>query len=237
VAVFSCVMAPWLCARWRPAPMQVASARCRAVPSRVEVQAAHAVAIDVEYIHVRVVGKDSIYKKYQVPGEVCLVDAEGEPIVYTKVDAVSEIGLLDGDELCHDGGHSLDDVQGMPLLSEIRGVLVERMDGRLVVGHNLAKDLQKLGITERMVPPSMRRDTMGFAALQNEKGHGRSLAELSETKLGKTIQRDRRHCAAEDARATMELYLRFCHYDESLMSYDDLVEYQVSKLLSKRINE
>lgn len=205
--------------------------------SRVETLAERAVAIDVEYVHVRLVGEDGRYKKLQLPAEVCLVGSDGCPILLTTIDAVSEVEVQADDELSHDGGLSFEDIQSKPLLSEVRRQLVELMNERLVVGHNLAKDLMALGIDEKMVHPSRRRDTMSYASLQNEKGCGRSLAELAQSKLGRTIQRGDRHCAAEDAKATMELYLGFCHFDESLMSYDDLVEYHVSKFLAGTQNQ
>lgn len=213
-----------------PARLQL---RCSA--SRVETQAERAVAIDVEYVHVRLHDHASArYTKLQLPAEVCLVDCHGDPVLLTVIDAVSEVAVdVLSHDVSHDGGLSFEEIEAKPLLSEVRRQLVERMEGRLVVGHNLAKDLLALGITEKMVPPGLRRDTMAYSALQNEKGCGRSLAELAEVKLGRTIQRGDRHCAAEDARATMELYLGWCHFDEGLMSYDDLVEYQVSKLLSR----
>ena len=218
-----------------PARLQL---RCSA--SRVETQAERAVAIDVEYVHVRLHDHASArYTKLQLPAEVCLVDCHGDPVLLTVIDAVSEVAierLGERDVLSHDGGLSFEEIEAKPLLSEVRRQLVERMKGRLVVGHNLSKDLLALGITEKMVPPGLRRDTMAYSALQNEKGYGRSLAELAEVKLGRTIQRGDRHCAAEDARATMQLYLGWCHFDEGLMSYDDLVEYQVSKLLSRAPN-
>lgn len=216
-----------------PARLQL---RCSA--SRVETQAERAVAIDVEYVHVRLHDHASArYTKLQLPAEVCLVDCHGDPVLLTVIDAVSEVAVdVLSHDVSHDGGLSFEEIEAKPLLSEVRRQLVERMEGRLVVGHNLAKDLLALGITEKMVPPGLRRDTMAYSALQNEKGCGRSLAELAEVKLGRTIQRGDRHCAAEDARATMELYLGWCHFDEGLMSYDDLVEYQVSKLLSRASN-
>ena len=210
------------------------SSKPAAGTSRIEVQAAGAVAIDVEYVHVRLVGLDSRYTKLQLPAEVCLVDSTGDPIVMTKIDAVSGIDRDDGEELVYDGGIRFEETSGEPLLSEVRHALVQHMEDRLVVGHNLAKDMLALGITEKMVPLSRRRDTMSYAALQNKKGCGRSLAELAEVKLERKIQRGERHCSAEDAKATMELYLRFVHFDEALMTYDDLVEYQVSRLLASR---
>ncbi len=202
--------------------------------SRVEHRAARAVAVDVEYVHVRLVGADSRYTKLQLPAEVCLVDSEGTPVVLTKIDAVTEVVRAEGQELVYDGGIPLRDVQGQPLLSEVRKLLAEWMGDRLVVGHNLSKDLLALGMTERMVPADQRRDTMMYASLQDEKGRGRALAELAELKLGRKIQRGDRHSAEEDARATMELYLGWCHFDERLMGYEDLVEYQVSRILAGR---
>jgi DNA polymerase III epsilon subunit-like protein len=134
-----------------------------------------------------------------------------------------------GFEILHKGGCPLEDIKGKPLLSDVRKILTKNMTGRLVVGHNLAKDLTSLGI-QSSIPLEMRRDTMTYPCLQNEKGHGRALSHLAETKLNRVIQFEK-HDAREDALATLELYLKYCHYDEKGMDYDDLVEFYLSQII------
>lgn len=211
--------------------------RLRAYKTRLHIQADHAVAIDVEYMHVRLIAEeDAMYDKVQIPCEVCLVNVSGEPLVYTKIDSIIELkathpmckGVY---ELKHEGGCSLHEICGQPLLSHVREELLNHMTDRLVIGHNLAKDLRALHISEKDIPMSYRRDTMMYPNLQNDKGHGRALAELSVTKLGREIQKGARHDSMEDALATLDLYLQYCHYDETLMEYEDLVEYHTYQML------
>jgi len=199
-------------------------------------QAEQVVAIDIEYMHVRLI-EDDVYEKIQLPCEVCLVDVSREPLVYSKVDSLTELKkhhpmCIRGDYILeHDGGCLFEEIRGKPLLSEVKKELLGHVKHRLVIGHNLAKDLISLGISEKDVPVSTRRDTMMYPKLQNEKGYGRALAELSLNKLGREIQRQSRHDSMEDALATLDLYLQFCHYDEAMMEYDDLVEYHTSQML------
>lgn len=212
------------------------SHRLYAYRTRLDVQAETVVAIDVEYMHVRLMEDGGIYEKVQIPCEVCLVDALREPLVYTKIDSLTE--LLERHPMCkqaeytleYEGGCTFKEIDGKPRLSEVKEELLSHIRHRLVIGHNLAKDLLSLDISEKDIPISKRRDTMSYPKLQNEKGHGRALAELSLNKLGREIQQSR-HDSMEDALATLDLYLQFCHYDESLMEYDDLVEYHTYQML------
>lgn len=217
-------------------PTRQWSSRLRAYRTRLDIQAETVVAIDVEYMHVRLIEDGGVYEKLQIPCEVCLVDASREPLVYTKIDSLAE--LVEHHPICrkgeytleYEGGCTFEEIKGKPRLSEVREELLGHVKHRLVIGHNLAKDLQSLTISEKDVPMSERRDTMLYPKLQNEKGHGRALAELSLNKLKREIQQSR-HDSMEDALATLDLYLQFCHYDETLMGYDDLVEYHTSQML------
>lgn len=203
--------------------------------TRLEEQAEQLVAIDVEYIHLTIHQSENAYADLQLPAEVCLIDAHGNNIFWSVIDSVSELRLSDygmsGSKfnVVHRGGRPLQDIEGKPMVSEVRKILVENMTGRLVVGHNLAKDLTSLGINAS-IPLELRRDTMTYPCLQNEKGHGRALSHLAETKLNRVIQLDR-HDSREDALATLDLYLKYCHYDETGMDYDDLVELYLSQII------
>lgn len=220
---------------------------CVQAKTRLEMEAENLVAIDVEFMHIRVIRTDDkegreVFQKFQLPAEVCVLASSGDGrLVHTKIDSLTE--ARNQHEifkyeymLQHDGGIGLDDIKGMPLLSAVREDIAQAVQGRLVVGHNLAKDLVSLGITEKHIPMKYRRDTMRYPALQNDKGHGRSLAELSLVKLGREIQQSVPHDPCEDAQATLDLYIKYCHYDESLMEYDDLVEYYMSQMLQNTID-
>eukprot|EP00890_Picochlorum_soloecismus_P002244 jgi/Picsp_1/301/NSC_00300-R1_rna exonuclease len=205
--------------------------------TRLEEQAEQLVAIDVEYIHLTIQQSDNISNSVdlQLPAEVCLIDADGNNIFWSVIDSLSELrlsnhGMSDsGFKIVHKGGSPLEDIKGKPMLSKVRNILIENMTDRLVVGHNLAKDLTSLGI-HASIPLEMRRDTMTYPCLQNEKGHGRALSHLAETKLNRVIQLDK-HDSREDALATLDLYLKYCHYDETRMDYEDLVEFYLSRII------
>jgi hypothetical protein len=222
---------------------------CVRAKTRLEVEADNLVAIDVEFMHVRVIRTDGdeegreVVQKFQLPAEVCVLASSGDAkLVHTKIDSLTEAKkqheIFQYEYILeHDGGIGLDDIKGMPLLSAVREEVALAVQGRLVVGHNLAKDLVSLGITEKHIPIKYRRDTMRYPALQNDKGHGRSLAELSLVKLGREIQQSVPHDPCEDAQATLDLYIKYCHYDESLMEYDDLVEYYMSQMLQNTTSD
>lgn len=112
----------------------------------------------------------------------------------------------------------------------VQSLLIKEITGKPVVGHNLVKDLTALGL-DHVVPQQLRRDTMRYPVLQTARGFGSTLADLTERKLGRRIQVEKRHDPKEDALAALELYLEFCHFDPSLMDYDDLVEYYASEML------
>ena len=207
--------------------------------TRLEKQADTLVALDVEYMHVTLhVREENITENLQLVSEICLVDSTGCVVFWSKIDSLGQ--LRETRPLCrrhpkidiiYNGGTPLEDVQGMPTIVEARKIVQDIVKGRIVVGHNLDKDLKALEI-DASVPNSMRRDTMKYSSLQNDKGHGRALAELAQVKLGRSIQqRNGRHCAKEDAVACVELYMKYCHFEQQYMNYDDLVEYYVSQMI------
>jgi len=69
--------------------------------------------------------------------------------------------------------------------------------------------------------------------LQGRGGSGRKLRDLSHEKLGRRIQASgRRHSPREDAQAALDLYLRYVHFQEQYMQYDDLVERHLADILA-----
>lgn len=195
--------------------------------TRLQQEADQALAIDVEYAHVLLL--DGSRHRLQLPVEVCIVDAHRRPLVHTLINGFDVHGIEDHSQIEWEfkGGVRVEEGWLEALaLAALRPRLLSLLGdpSRLVVGHNVGKDLLALGIDEKIVPLARRRDTMRYKALQGPKGFGKSLVELAATKLGRKIQAQSRHDPCEDAVAALDLYLMFCHYDRALMSYDDLVE-------------
>lgn len=113
----------------------------------------------------------------------------------------------------------------------MRAQLQQLLQGRLLVGHGLAKDLAALGIDH---PLEQRFDTMTSPRLQRSKGGvAKSLKALARELLQLEIQKaGRRHDPEEDARAVMQLYTRFAE-EASLTGYDDLVAFYTAQALER----
>ena len=133
------------------------------------------------------------------------------------------------------------------------------IEGRLLVGHGLQKDLASLGLAH---PPRLIRDTMTYAPFQ-ARGHARRLKALAAELLGSTIQAGRhsakwvpvflaKDCSAprhsvgyrlmgvhnlcrEDAVAAMQLYL--AHIAEVEQDADVLVQYYLSQMAPGRARD
>lgn len=200
--------------------------------TRLEREARRLMAIDVEY---SVILLDSERKRLQLPAEVCVINVDREVVLRTTCDARSDLlapEVRDESMWHHRGGVPPEEWMGSPSLAEVRSDILRCIDGKPVVGHNLIKDLTSLGM-EDAVPMALRRDTMRYSALQGARGFGRSLAELTKSKLGRSIQVDgRRHDPYEDAVAALDLYLKYVHFDEERMEYDDLVEHYTRQILN-----
>jgi hypothetical protein len=199
--------------------------------TRLQREAQKLVAIDVEYAHITT--SDGV--PYQLPAEICVVDYQGNILFRSfcnGFDAYPSLGDPETLEFEIKGGTPKREWKPAPKLKEIRPKLIKILGKKdvNVVGHNLGKDLTSLGL-DKTVPLSRRRDTMRYAVLQGPAGFGRTLKELANKKLNRKIQRENRHDPAEDAIATMDLYLQYCHYDPELMEYDDLVEYYASQMM------
>lgn len=87
--------------------------------------------------------------------------------------------------------------------SEVQREVANLLDGRILVGHALKKDLQALQLNHSQRDT---RDTSRHAAFRVEsRGKPPALRNLARTHLGVTIQAGA-HSSLEDARATMLLY-------------------------------
>ena len=76
---------------------------------------------------------------------------------------------------------------GSPPLPAVAPRVAAAIEGQLLVGHGLQKDLQSLGLSH---PPRLIRDTMTYAPFQ-ARGHARRLKALAAELLGSTIQAGR----------------------------------------------
>ena len=74
-----------------------------------------------------------------------------------------------------------------PPLPVVAGRVAAAIEGKVLVGHGLQKDLQSLGLSH---PPKLTRDTMTYAPFQAH-GHARKLKALAADLLGSTIQAGR----------------------------------------------
>lgn len=87
--------------------------------------------------------------------------------------------------------------------AEVQSEVADMLDGRILVGHALKKDLQALQLSH---PQRDIRDTSRHAAFRVEsRGKPPALRNLARTHLGVNIQTGA-HSSLEDARATMLLY-------------------------------
>lgn len=96
-------------------------------------------------------------------------------------------------------------------LAECRQIVLEILDGRVLVGHSLKSDLQALGIARRH-PWWLIRDTTRYIPfLQDRDGNGtlmpRKLRDLAKERLHREIQvSGKPHSPYEDALASLDLY-------------------------------
>eukprot|EP00887_Chlorella_sp_A99_P000892 scaffold5.g892.t1 len=189
------------------------------------------VALDVECTTLVCGGR-----RVQLPVEVCVLDARGATLCHSFCNPC----MAEHDGWRHVAGLApalwLDALPLDALREDLRRLLA----GKVVVGHNLGKDLQVLGLADT-VPPEALRDTMRYAQLQQAPGRrrrgrrprrqGRKLSELASEKLGRAIQLERRHDPREDAAAALDLYLSHVHFAAESMDYEDLVEHFAAQIL------
>ncbi|KAL4434133.1 hypothetical protein ABPG75_000574 [Micractinium tetrahymenae] len=196
-------------------------------PSRLQQEVELLVALDVEYAHLRL-APDGCH--VSLPAEVCAVDAEGRVLLYEHCNPLEEIPDQHRRRWRHVGGAPPALWQHAPPLAEVRRRLAVLLEGRILVGHHLRKDLAALALSH---PGEAIRDTLQYRELQGRRGSGRKLADLSAERLGRRIQAPgQRHSPREDAQAAMDLYLREVHFQERYMGYDDLVQRHLAEILS-----
>lgn len=195
-------------------------------PSRLQQEVELLVAVDVEYTHLRLALGG---RHVSLPAEVCAVNAEGRVLLYEHCNPLEQLPEQHRRRWRHVGGAPPALWRHAPSLAEVRRQLEALLQGRILVGHHLRKDLSALALSH---PAEATRDTLQYRELQGRRGSGRRLADLSAERLGRRIQAPgRRHSPREDAQAAMDLYLREVHFQERYMGYGDLVERHLAEIL------
>eukprot|EP00976_Prorocentrum_cordatum_P108356 1194826-Prorocentrum_minimum.AAC.5 len=141
-------------------------------------------------------------------------------VTATERDAVAQVCIVD-DRLCTLlktyvrprcsvidyrtplSGINSQNLVGAPSLSEVVARVRPLLQGRILVGHSVRKDLRALGISH---PERDIRDTSELPKFLDAGHRRRKLKDLVRLYLGRSIQQGA-HCPEEDASAAMSLYL------------------------------
>jgi len=161
----------------------------------------------------------------QVLGRVSIINYEGETIFDTFVCYPEPIDITNtNEEFSGIGWNDIDPKNGAQLFPEVQTHLVELLRHRIVVGHDIQKDLTVIsmnlpfciarlqGLAPRLTPVTFDikvRETQKcrkYLQFANRGAHqGPSLKNLASKVLGRSIKQSR-VSSVEDAIATMELY-------------------------------
>ncbi|KAK9814419.1 hypothetical protein WJX72_005710 [[Myrmecia] bisecta] len=116
------------------------------------------------------------------------------------------------------------DLQGAPSVKKVQDDVAELLEGKIVVGHTINKDLAVLrarDVADEVV------DVSAFREFKTEMGQRRALKQLAREYLRRVIQVGP-HDPVEDARATMDLYL---WATDNGLDYIEQVDYQADTSL------
>ena len=161
----------------------------------------------------------------QVLGRVSAVNYEGETIFDTFVCYPEPIKITNTDEeFSGIGWNHIDPQNGAQTFSEVQVCLVELLRGRIVIGHDIEKDLRVISmdlpshilrfqrVPVKLTPVTfdmMIRDTQKYSKYRQYANRGTiqgpSLKNLALGVLGRPIKQGR-VSSVEDAIATMEVY-------------------------------
>lgn len=110
-------------------------------------------------------------------------------------------------------------LENAPRFTNVRTAVLEIINGRILVGHDLKQDLTVLQISH---PRMYCRDTSRLYYSYFKRDEKPSLKRLSSAILGLMIQKGA-HDSLEDARASMKLYLLWCQRnDGKIVKLDDV---------------
>ncbi|KAL6756666.1 hypothetical protein V8C86DRAFT_2644750 [Haematococcus lacustris] len=209
------------------APTRYKFASAFRAPIAVRAARPAAVALDVEFVHLRrQPGSVLEAAEVSLAAWVAMVDEAGAVVLDHRVALAPLTPALAVQPGSHPsssrpqqppvagglwvGGVPLRQLQGpgaLPL-PEVAAKVKEAARGRTLVGHGLHKDLAALGLGDWR--PQHWYDTLTTPAFQARGGNARSLRRLAEQHLGlKGLHEPgKRHSAVEDARVLMQLYCR-----------------------------
>eukprot|EP01025_Chloroclados_australasicus_P039363 TRINITY_DN40717_c0_g1_i1.p1 TRINITY_DN40717_c0_g1~~TRINITY_DN40717_c0_g1_i1.p1 ORF type:complete len:262 (+),score=6.72 TRINITY_DN40717_c0_g1_i1:88-873(+) len=169
--------------------------------------------IDVEYSHFYIKRQK---EQVMVPAHVCLVDRSG--VIFESY-INPELGFSTR-YIRGNGGVQFSQTQNAPTLTQIQKQIQQIIEGNVLVGHSLEKDLEVLGILH---PPEMCRNTITYKKFQNRRGSTRSLKKLASRHLKCQIQKGK-HNPCEDAQTALNLYLDEILPFNSQLSEQEMVE-------------
>jgi len=157
------------------------------------------IAIDCEMVEATANGK-----RFSVLARVSIVNSNLNPLLDTYVDPMYKVS----DYRTRFSGIKPHHLKDAPTFSDVRDCVVNLVDGRTLIGHDLKQDLEVLGI--RNLPGLKLRDTSRCYLSYFRPNEMASLKRLAESVLGQTIQKGP-HNSMEDAIAAMELYKHWIH--------------------------
>lgn len=155
------------------------------------------VAIDCEMVGAGYRGLHSIV------ASVCVINAFGNVLYYALVQPREPV--VDYRTAYSGITREMLASQDARPFAEVRARVKELLDGRICVGHSVDNDFIVMGIDH---PARLTRDTAHDVRRLKQGSRPRRLKHLAAEYLGYKIQRGQ-HDAAEDARASLYLYLAF----------------------------
>ncbi|KAL0236790.1 hypothetical protein PCE1_000187 [Barthelona sp. PCE] len=167
------------------------------------------IAIDCEFV-----GTGSSGRKSEL-ARVSIVDSTCQVVFDSFVSPLDEIK----DYRSHVSGIHPGDLDGAPSYRDIQQQVHDIMKDKVIVGHSLTSDLKALKMSH---PRAQQRDSAAFSIFLRN-GRPQSLKALTEKYLHKKIQTGE-HCSVEDAKSSMQIFLKFCKQWESAASRNEHYE-------------
>lgn len=175
-------------------------------------------SIDVEFAHY--VNKGHITT---AAAEVCLLAENGSVLLNSYICPDIHAAPSGADWI---GGVTVKQFTNAPAPKVIQQQLTTLLEGSLLIGHGLSKDLSSLRLHH---PKAMQKDLIRYRKFQSSNGQARKLKAISQKFLNHSIQAGN-HTAREDAFAALQLYLQHVRNDPALMTYQELVDFELRNL-------
>ncbi|KAL0038246.1 hypothetical protein WJX79_010065 [Trebouxia sp. C0005] len=155
--------------------------------------------------------------------EVCLLAEDGSVLLNSYICPELHAASSGFDWI---GGVTVENYTDAPTLKVIQQQLTTLLEGSLLIGYGLSKDLSSLRLHH---PHALQKDLIRYRKFQSSTGQARKLQEISQRFLSHDIQAGK-HTAREDAFAALQLYLQHVRNDPALMTYQELVDYELRNL-------